>query len=290
MGKRLQSKLRQFKRSGLTSYNSSPSKYFIFAPFFLFLVTLLVFWYRPGRAERPVEAELVGAQPEKELRLDLGIDYSHIRAGKYLLAFPSLGLNYSAGPVVDLQAYYDFLYRFTVNAPTIYGTGDLTLWTKVRFVPEKKNFPGLGLRFGVKLPNANAQDGLGSDQTDFYASVLLSKSIGRFENRANVGLAILDDPFKLRGQQDMLTVALASIYEISSSWQTFVDFYSQQGAEARFRFSKVSTGLRFSKGDWVWDMAWKKGLRSDKKGYQDELSLDWGIILGVSRYFDLSGN
>ena len=72
--------------------------------------------------------------------------------------------------------------------------------------------------------------------------------------------------------------------------QVLVDFYSQQGADARFRFSKASAGARHLNGKWIWYAALKKGLRSDHKGYQNELSLDWGMVLGISRYFDLSRN
>jgi hypothetical protein len=257
----------------------------------LFLLASLLFLHNSeALAEPPFETERVGVKPELELRIDLGLDYSHIDSSRDLVAFPALGFNYTAGPIVDLQADYDFLYRFTRRGTTIYGSGDLTLWTKVRFLPEKGYAPGVGLRFGVKLPNANAQDGLGTDQTDFYASILASQKLGRFENRLNLGLAILDDPLKLRGQQDMLTLALASIYNLSPKWQVLVDFYSQQGADAKFRFSKISAGARHLNGKWVWNAALKKGLRSDHKGYQDELSLDWGIVLGISRYFDLSRN
>jgi hypothetical protein len=257
----------------------------------LFLLASLLFLHNSeALAEPPFETERVGVKPELELRIDLGLDYSHIDSSRDLVAFPALGFNYTAGPIVDLQADYDFLYRFTRRGTTIYGSGDLTLWTKVRFLPEKGYAPGVGLRFGVKLPNANAQDGLGTDQTDFYASILASQKLGRFENRLNLGLAILDDPLKLRGQQDMLTLALAGIYNLSSKWQVLVDFYSQQGADTKFRFSKISAGARHLNGKWVWNAALKKGLRSDHKGYQDELSLDWGMVLGISRYFDLSRN
>jgi len=257
----------------------------------LFLGTLLLLLFpQKGRGERPFETEPVGIQREEFLQLDLGADYTHINAREDLLAFPSLGINYSTGPVVELQAYYDFLYRFTRRGTTIYGSGDLTLWTKVRFVSEQRNLPSLGLRFGVKLPNANDNNGLGTDQTDFYASVLSSKKWGRFENRLNLGLAILDDPFRLRRQHDLFTIAAASIYSVSSNWQILADFFSQQGADPKFRLTKISTGVRFLKGDWAWDAALKKGLRSEDKGYQSELSLDWGIVLGVSRYFQLGRN
>ncbi len=274
---------------------TTPRFCFFLKPRFFLSVLLLavVLTFTPpkiSRGERPFETEMVGFKSENELRIDFGLDYSHIDSRQDLLAFPSLGISYAAGTFVDLQASYDFLYRFTRNGTTIYGSGDLMLWTKLKFVTEKENFPGLGLRFGVKLPNANSNDGLGTDQTDFYASILTGKKIGRFESRLNLGIAILDDPFKLQGQQDMLTFALASLFDISASWKCFIDFYSQQGAEARFRFSKVSGGVRFQKGEWGWDIALKKGLRSDNKGYRDELSLDWGIVLGVSRFIDLHKN
>ncbi|OGC76042.1 MAG: hypothetical protein A2Z27_05635 [candidate division Zixibacteria bacterium RBG_16_50_21] len=261
-----------------------------FPPAVLLFFSLTIFCLLglSAQAERPFESETVSQLTANRLRIDLGLDYSHLNAREDLVAFPTLGINYYAGSLVELQAYYDFLYRFTRNGTTVYGSGDLTLWTKMRFLSESNSLPGLGLRFGVKLPNANDDNGLGTDQTDFYASILAGKRIGRFENRINLGIAILDDPFKQRGQQDMFTFAAASIISLSSRWQALADFYSQQGAEARFRYSKISAGVRHLTKEWIFDLALKKGLRSQDKGYRNELSLDWGIVMGVSRFFDLS--
>lgn len=255
----------------------------------LILLFLLIF---PGVsfAERPFQAQSAGDLTGPQLRIDLGVDFTHMNAREDLLAFPAAGVNYATGQLVDVEAYYNFLYRFTRNGTTIYGTGDLTLWTKVRFVSERGNLPGLGLGFGVKLPNANAQSGLGSDQTDFYASALASKKWGRFENRLNLGLALLDDPYKLRGQQDLFTIAAASVFSFSPHWQGLVDFYSQQGSDPQFGLSRIVAGVRYLRKQWVWDLALKKGLGSENKGFRNELSLDWGVVLGASRYFDLGRN
>ena len=38
--------------------------------------------------------------------------------------------------------------------------------------------PAIGLRFGVKLPNANKDDHLGTDETDFFIQALGSKRFG----------------------------------------------------------------------------------------------------------------
>lgn len=239
------------------------------------------------QAGRPFETEVSEIQDKQRIKIDLGVDYSHIASRQDLLALPWIGINFSTGQMVEIQAYYDFFYRFTKRATTVYGSGDLSLWTKLRFMEEKNSRPGLGLRFGVKLPNAKDEAGLGTDQTNFYAAALVGKRLGKLENHLNLGIAIFDSPFGLREQKDLFTLAYSSIYNFSPALQFVLDFYTQQGADPRFNLNKLTLGSRIAHKKWVWEFAMKKGIDSINKGYQGEQSLDWGVVLAASRYFDL---
>ena len=252
----------------------------------------LSFWLFSGlhqtlQAGRPFETEVSDIHNNQRIKIDLGIDYSHIASRQDLLALPWIGINFSTGQMVEIQAYYDFFYRFTRRATTVYGSGDLSLWTKLRFVEEKGSRPAVGLRFGVKLPNAKDEVGLGTDQTNFYAATLIGKTWGKLENHLNLGIAIYDSPFRVREQKDLFTLAYSSIYNFSPTLQFVFDFYTQQGADPRFNLNKLTLGSRIAHKKWVWEFALKKGINSINKGYQGEQSLDWGLVLSASRYFDL---
>ena len=250
--------------------------------FFLLILTAVQL-----QAGRPFETEVSEIQDKQRLKIDLGVDYSHIASRQDLLALPWIGINFSTGQMVEIQAYYDFFYRFTRRATTVYGSGDLSLWTKLRFVEEKGSRPAVGLRFGVKLPNAKDEVGLGTDQTNFYAAGLIGKTWGKLENHLNLGIAIYDSPFRVREQKDLFTLAYSSIYNFSPALQFVMDFYTQQGTDSRFNLNKVTLGSRVVHKKWVWEVAMKKGINSINKGYQGEQSLDWGVVLAASRYFDL---
>ena len=61
-------------------------------------------------------------------------------------------------------------------------------------LPKRPGRPSFGFRFATKLPNASNESGLGLDTTDFYASVLVGKTVQSVRVVGNVGLGILGDP------------------------------------------------------------------------------------------------
>ena len=48
---------------------------------------------------------------------------------------------------------------------------------KIRIFRKAPSGPSFGLRFATKLPNASNESGLGLDTTDFFASVLVAKTM-----------------------------------------------------------------------------------------------------------------
>ena len=143
-----------------------------------------------------------------------------------LVAIPQFGFRIGAGGWAEIQASFETLYlnEEATNEGTNrqLGPGDLRMFTKVRVMREGEVWPGLGLRFGTKLPNASRSTRLGTDDTDFGADVLASKDLGPVAAHVNLGLLLLGNSgptiptasgsFKAGGQDDTLhyDVALVS--------------------------------------------------------------------------------
>ncbi|MFQ5667379.1 MAG: hypothetical protein ACE5I7_13250 [Candidatus Binatia bacterium] len=129
-----------------------------------------------------------------------------------LLGLPQSGVRIGAGDWVEIQATYEALYLDERAADgkknSKFGSGDLRLFTKVRLMREADLLPALGLRFGTKLPNASQSDRLGTDETDFGADVLASKSVGLLTAHVNLGLLLLGNPGSSGGQDDLFNYAL----------------------------------------------------------------------------------
>jgi hypothetical protein len=140
-----------------------------------------------------------------------------------LLRLPTLGVSFGVGAIVELQIDGGFYNRLTVTsrrpaplAHLVDFTGnqtsdveDLVVATKIRLVSEAPGRPALGIRFATSLPNAGTESGLGLDTTDFYASVLVGKTVQSVRVVGNVGLGILGDPTVGHRQGDVLTYGLS---------------------------------------------------------------------------------
>lgn len=112
-----------------------------------------------------------------------------------LVAAPQFVFRIGAGGWAEIQASYETLYLnerwSTGRTNRQFNSGDLRLFTKVRVMREGDRFPGLAVRFGVKLPNANRSLRLGTDDTDFGADVVASKNFGVVTAHINVGILLL---------------------------------------------------------------------------------------------------
>lgn len=132
---------------------------------------------------------------------------------------PELGFRIGAGDWAEIQASYELIYLDETVAwgqtNEQYGSGDARLHTKVRLLRESE-WPGLGIRFGAKLPNAGRSSRLGTDSTDFDISAIGSKDFGPFALHANMGMLLLGNPgpfvgnaFDAGGQDDLFTYIFA---------------------------------------------------------------------------------
>jgi len=94
--------------------------------------------------------------------------------------------------------------------------GDFTIWTKFGMLNEYSSPLGLSMRFGVQLPNASNESGLGVDEMNFYSSILAEKHYAGLWI-VNLGLGILGDPTRLSSQHDVCMYGIAYFAPVSSS-------------------------------------------------------------------------
>lgn len=159
--------------------------------------------------------------------------------------------------------------------------GDFTLATKIKLRRESKRFPSLGFRFGVQLPNTNQARGLGTNSTNFFATVLVGKKFfnDRLNLFGNLGLGILNSPLERFSQNDVVLYGLAGTLKVHERMNLVGEVngrYSTRAApagtedvsQARLGFQLFAAGLRF-------DVAGVKGLT--------DFSPRSGIVLGVTK-------
>jgi hypothetical protein len=76
---------------------------------------------------------------------------------------------------------------------------DFTVATKIRLRSEGATRPAFGVRFGSKLPTAQQQKGMGLGTTDFFAALLIGKTVRSVRTVGNVGLLVLGNPESAQG-------------------------------------------------------------------------------------------
>jgi hypothetical protein len=136
-----------------------------------------------------------------------------------LLRIPLAGVSVGISSIAEIQIDGGLYNRLSItgrqSAPlssmldvtgdTTSSIEDIVIGTKVRLVPEGMSMPAVGLRFATKLPTASNESGLGLDTTDFFASLLLGKTVQSVRIVGNVGFGILGDPTRGDRQNDVLT-------------------------------------------------------------------------------------
>jgi hypothetical protein len=139
-----------------------------------------------------------------------------------LWQLPAVGVSFGLGWIAELQ-FDSGISRMTVTdrrAGPLSGlldfTGDRTtavrdivVATKIRLLDERTRRPAIGVRFATKLPNASNETGLGTDMTDFAATLLVAKTVGSLRTVGNIGFAILGDPTEVATQHDPLVYSVS---------------------------------------------------------------------------------
>jgi hypothetical protein len=129
--------------------------------------------------------------------------------------------------------------RTTSKNPTA-DIGDFSLWTKFGILNEY-TFPiGLSMRFGVQLPNASNESGLGVDEMNFFSSFLIQKHyLGSWT--LNIGLGILGDPTQLSSQHDVCIYGFEYFVPVGDASYLFVQTAGRTGHDG-IGFHRLANG------------------------------------------------
>lgn len=251
---------------------------------------------RPLLTEDP---ETVGAG---RLLIEAGVDVerdvlypiSGLRGDR--LVAPSFGISIGLSSIAELQidgAFYQRL-RITERRPAPLSAvldfqGDQTsdvedfvVATKLRLLSEGAARPALGLRLATKLPNAGNESGLGTDMTDFFASLLFAKTVESVRIVGNGGLAIIGDPTAaVPEQNDMFTFGVSVARAMTDAAELVGEVYGRLnvrngtpdlGAENR---AAMRLGGRYTRGPVRVDGAVILGMTSRDPGFGFTTGFTW---------------
>jgi hypothetical protein len=216
-----------------------------------------------------------------------------------LLEVPQVGLSIGVGPIAEIQVDGGFYRKLTITerdataplAGLVEVTGDHTtsvddivVGAKIRLVSETKTRPAFGLRLVTKLPNASNESGLGLNTMDFYATLLVGRTVGSTRFVGNAGLGILTDPIEGARQTDVLPYgfsiarAVAEGLEVVGEVNGHVQFseeFPPPGAESHAVFR---AGLRYTRGPGRVDAGLLVGATSNDPSF--------GFTVGYTHVFN----
>lgn len=250
--------------------------------------------------QRPLVTEDPEVVGPGQILLELGFDqlweqrYPASGLQGTLLRAPTFGVSIGLG-IAELQidgAVYQRLQikeRFDAPLASLLDvTGDetssiddVTVATKIRLMREGVGRPALGIRLATKLPNAGNEAGLGRDTTDFYASLLLAKTIQSMRVVGNAGLGILGDATDGSRQNDVLTYglslarALTQAAEVVGEINGRMHVSDSDPAPGTSSSAIARGGLRYTKGPVRIDGGVILGIMEDDPTFGVTAGLTW---------------
>lgn len=269
------------------------------------ILVAMIWWAAGGLAlaqQRPLTTEDPETIGSGRLLIEAGVDLerdvlfplSGLRGNRAVL--PTLGVSIGLGSIVELQVDGALYQRLSITerrpaplASVLDVTGDRTsdvddfvLATKIRLASESGSRPAVGLRLATKLPNASNEAGLGSDMTDFHASLLFAKTIESVRFVGNAGLAILGDATSaIPEQNDLMTFGISVARAMTTSAElvgevngrlNFANGDADPGAENR---AVMRLGGRYTRGAVRVDSALLLGLTSRDPQVGVTVGLTW---------------
>ena len=243
--------------------------------------------------QRPLVTEDPETIGEGRVLVEGGFDYRRSMVfpasgleGHYLRV-PLFGVSVGISSIAELQLDGGFYNHLAIterrSAPLsdmVTATGDstssiedLVVGTKVRLAAEGVSRPSFALRFATKLPSASNESGLGLDTTDFYASLLVAKTVQSVRVVGNVGLGILGDPTRGDRQNDVLTYgvsfarALTDAAEVVGELNGRIDTRNGDPPPGTESSSTARVGARYTTGALRVDAAVLLGITSNDPAF-----------------------
>ena len=195
---------------------------------------------------------------------------------------PTIGVSVGISPIAEIQVDGGFYNRLTianrnsaaplasaltVTGNTTHDVEDIVIGTKIRLATETVRRPAFGFRFATKLPNASNESGLGTDTTDFLASMLVAKTVQSVRVVGNFGFAILGDPTRGDRQNDVVTYGLSFARAVTE----------------RAEFVGEVNGRRSTRSGGAFPGTESRGLLKFGTRYtHGSLRLDGGVFVGMT--------
>ncbi len=273
----------------------------------LFLAFVLVLSVASCAAQdRPLRTVDVETVPPGSLRAQIGFDFLQD------VDFPLSGLNgdltsvgvirlrMGVGKIAEIQLegaiqnFLDVKSRGASFVPALqltgtnstHDSGDFSLATKIRLLPESGKRPGVAFQFGFVMPNSNQARGIGTNTTNVFALLALEKHLKGVKLFGNLGLEILQAPNALFSQNDVFLYGGALsvpvhrrvrvVGEVAGRYSSRKVNAALIGTESQ---SQARFGIQLLAGGLTWDFAGIAGLNAhDPKT---------GFTFGVSKEFKL---
>lgn len=179
-----------------------------------------------------------------------------------------------------------FADRLDVDGDATWDIVDPVVAMKVLLRHEGAREPAVGVHLATKLPSADTSQGIGSDATDFFVTVLAAKGLGDARIGASLGLGILGIPQTGHRQNDVLTYGGFATLPLTDRWTAVAEANGRvdlkgdtpPGTEDH---GQARLGLRRD-GRVRWDAALVAGLAEDDP--------DLGLTVGATVEFDAFEN
>lgn len=212
------------------------------------------------------------------------------------LVAPTFGVSVGLSSIAELQIDGGFYQRLNIterrSAPLsglldfegdqTTDVEDLVVGTKLRLLTEGNRRPSIGLLLATKLPNSSNESGLGTDMTDFFASMLFAKTVESVRIVANGGLAIVGDPTTATPEQaDLFTFGLSVARAMTNAAElvgevhgrlNFANGTAHPGAENR---AVMRLGGRYTRGPVRVDGAVLLGMTSRDPSFGFTTGFTW---------------
>jgi hypothetical protein len=263
-------------------------------------------YYNPLKTEEAYTIE------ERDFRAEVAFAYVNQPDDSDLYIAPDLTVGWGIGPWADLELNLQYLkvedtFLFdddlAVAESDIDGDGVGDLRIKLKMSPFEFGFGLLGIQFVTKIPSAEDDDALGTDEVDFSAKVLLSTdwsdyfgdaALGRLRTHINAGLSIQGNRRKLSSQNDLFIWGIGAEYEILPALVFWGEVEGSTGGKATPNISQGDFGDEYAEArlgltgpmpdidalrDWKWGVSASTGLNNSSR--------DWTAGVGLSRTWDL---
>ncbi len=142
----------------------------------------------------------------------------------------------------------------TISSNPTADIGDFSVWTKFGVLNEYSTGIGFSVRFGIQLPNASNESGLGVDEMNFNSSLLFQKHFaGKWS--VNVGLGILGDPTVTGQQHDVFNYGIEYSLPIGESTYILLQSSGRRGHEGIgvHHLDNAKIGIKVELGDLTLD-------------------------------------